>query len=160
MSHDQFGKIPQSPELQQRILQAELDTVEENLEVLPRATYGWSLCPGHLTAEEEWLCSPVYEGSGEVLTSGTLFQIDIIPSVPGYGGVSAESTVALADEGLKRDIRSRYPGMWERMERRRAYITEVLGIALSPDVLPMCSTVAYLRPYLLNHRQAFSMQRM
>ena len=34
MSHDQFGKIPQSPELQQRILQAELDTVEENLDVL------------------------------------------------------------------------------------------------------------------------------
>ena len=34
MSHDQFGKIPQSPEMQQQILQAELDTVEENLEVL------------------------------------------------------------------------------------------------------------------------------
>ena len=36
MSHDQFGKIPQSPELQERILQQELDTVEENLEVLRR----------------------------------------------------------------------------------------------------------------------------
>ena len=34
MSHDQFGKIPQSPEMQQQILQAELDTVEENLKVL------------------------------------------------------------------------------------------------------------------------------
>ena len=34
MSHDQFGKIPQSPELQEQILQTELDTVEENLEVL------------------------------------------------------------------------------------------------------------------------------
>ena len=34
MSHDQFGKIPQSPELQQRILQAELDTVEESLDVM------------------------------------------------------------------------------------------------------------------------------
>ena len=34
MSHDQFGKIPQSPEMQQQILQVELDTVEENLEVL------------------------------------------------------------------------------------------------------------------------------
>ena len=34
MSHDQFGKIPQSPELQQCILQAELDSVEESLEVL------------------------------------------------------------------------------------------------------------------------------
>ncbi|NDO56330.1 DNA methylase [Bacteroides acidifaciens] len=34
MSHDQFGKIPQSPEMQQQILQSELDTVEENLEVI------------------------------------------------------------------------------------------------------------------------------
>ena len=34
MSHDQFGKIPQSPEIQQGILQAELDSVEENLEVV------------------------------------------------------------------------------------------------------------------------------
>ena len=34
MSHDQFGKIPQSPEIQQEILQAELDSVEENLEVV------------------------------------------------------------------------------------------------------------------------------
>ena len=34
MSHDQFGKIPQSPEIQQEILQAELESVEENLEVV------------------------------------------------------------------------------------------------------------------------------
>ena len=34
MSHDQFGKIPQSPEVQQKILQAELQSVEENLDVL------------------------------------------------------------------------------------------------------------------------------
>ncbi len=36
MSHDQFGKIPQSPELQEQILQMELDTVEENLDVLEK----------------------------------------------------------------------------------------------------------------------------
>lgn len=34
LSHEQFGMIPQSPEIQQQILQAELDSVEENLEVL------------------------------------------------------------------------------------------------------------------------------
>ena len=34
MSHDQFGKIPQSPELQQSILQTELDSVEKSLDVL------------------------------------------------------------------------------------------------------------------------------
>ena len=34
MSHEQFGKIPQSDVLQERILQAELDTVEQNLDVV------------------------------------------------------------------------------------------------------------------------------
>ncbi len=34
LTHDQFGKIPQSPEMQQQIFEAELDSVEENLEVL------------------------------------------------------------------------------------------------------------------------------
>lgn len=127
--------------------------------VLPRATYGWTLCPGHLTAEEEWLCSPVYEGSREVIRSGMIFQVDIIPSVPGYGGVNAESTVVLADDALKSDIRAQYPEMWGRMGRRRAYLTEVLGIELSPDVLPLCSTVAYLRPYLLDHTRALVLRR-
>ena len=34
LTHDQFGKIPQSPEMQQQIFQSELDSVEENLRVL------------------------------------------------------------------------------------------------------------------------------
>lgn len=34
LTHDQFGKIPQSPEMQQQIFEAELESVEANLEVL------------------------------------------------------------------------------------------------------------------------------
>ncbi len=34
LTHEQFGMIPQSPEIQRDILQRELDSVEENLEVL------------------------------------------------------------------------------------------------------------------------------
>lgn len=34
MTHEQFGMIPQSPEIQRDILQKELDSVEENLDVL------------------------------------------------------------------------------------------------------------------------------
>lgn len=37
LTHDQFGKIPQSPEIQSRIFQAELDSVEANLEVIKSA---------------------------------------------------------------------------------------------------------------------------
>jgi N12 class adenine-specific DNA methylase len=34
LTHDQFGMIPQSPEIQRTIMQKELESVEENLEVL------------------------------------------------------------------------------------------------------------------------------
>ncbi|QJD95940.1 DNA methylase [Mucilaginibacter robiniae] len=34
LTHDQFGKIPQSPEIQQQIFEAELDNVERDLETL------------------------------------------------------------------------------------------------------------------------------
>lgn len=125
-------------------------------QVLPREKYGWGLCPGHLTAEEEWLCSPVRKDSKELLQSGMMLQIDIIPSVPGYGGTSAESTVALADAALREELHSQYPAMWERMQERRAYLKDVLGIEIPEDVLPMCSTVAYLRPYLLDHSGALT----
>lgn len=36
LTHEQFGMIPQSPEVQQQILRAELDSVEENLEIIKR----------------------------------------------------------------------------------------------------------------------------
>lgn len=124
--------------------------------VLPRSEYGWSLCPGHLTAEEEWLSSPIYEGSAQLLKSGMMLQVDIIPSVSGYGGVSAESTIALADEALRRELEAEYPELWKRICERRAYIKSMLGIHLSDDVLPMCSTVAYLRPFLLDKEAAFA----
>lgn len=122
---------------------------------LPRERYGWSLCPGHLIGEEEWMASPIYEGSNEELVSGMMFQIDIIPSVKGYQGVSAESTILLANDKLKADIKEQYPEMYERMMMRRNYLVNELGIHLSEDVLPMCSTVAYLRPFLLAHDKAF-----
>ena len=51
MSHDQFGKIPQSPELQRQILQAEFDTVEENLEVI--RTQGKDVSRGMLKGLEK-----------------------------------------------------------------------------------------------------------
>lgn len=126
--------------------------------VLPRSVFGWTLCPGHLTAEEEWLCSPVFEGSDWPLRSGMLFQIDIIPSVPGYSGVNAESTVALADEGLREQIRLEYPELRDRIQARRTYLERELGICMSEDVLPLCSTVGYLRPYLLDRDSALTLR--
>lgn len=127
-------------------------------QVMPQSQYHWSLCPGHLTADEEWLASPIYEGSQELITSGMLFQIDMIPSVAGYGATNAESTVALADEALQQEIQAQAPALWERICARRRYLQQELGISLSPHVLPLTSTVAYLRPLLLSKGKAMKVR--
>lgn len=69
--------------------------------VLPKSEYKWHLNPGHLTADEEWMSSPMKKDSEITLKSGMLLQIDIIPSVAGYAGASCESGIALADESLR-----------------------------------------------------------
>lgn len=127
-------------------------------EVLPRSQYT-ELCPGHLVADGGMALFAVYEGSREVLRSGMIFQIDIIPSVPGYGGVCAESTVVLADEALKKELEEQYPELYGRMQARASYLRQELHINLSKDVLPMCSTVGYLRPYLLNKNCALVIKK-
>jgi len=127
--------------------------------VLPQEEYHWGLCPGHLTADEEWLSSPIYKNSKEVIKSGMIFQTDIIPHVAGYDGTSAESTVAIADDALKQEIKEEYPDFWARIITRKNYLKNILEIELSKDVLPLCSTVGYLRPYLLNKKLAFHYNR-
>ncbi len=123
-------------------------------DVLPKEEYNWFLNPGHLTADEEWLASPVYPGSHEILRSGMLFQIDIIPKKKGYGGCGCEDGIALADQKLREQIQKEDPGLYQVFEERRAYIRDVLNIDLSEDVLPMNDMVAYCRPYLLDPEHA------
>ena len=116
----------------------------------PQETYGWQLNPGHLTADEEWLSSPFYKGSDRKVQSGMIFQVDFIPSQEGHQGVSAESTVAIADEALRREIEEKYPEMWARIKKRRLYMKEKSNIDLDPSLLPLASTLAYLRPFMLD----------
>lgn len=125
-------------------------------EVLPSEKYGWTLNPGHLSADEEWMSSPVYPQSKESIESGMLFQIDIIPSVPGYSGVSCESGIFLANEQLRKKIKEEYPEIWVRVQSRREYIQHELGIALSDEILPTSSATAYLRPFMLDKTSAFT----
>lgn len=124
-------------------------------EVLPKEKYGWELNPGHLCADEEWLSSPIYPESKEVLKSGMLFQIDIIPSVKGYCGISCESGIMLADKDLISEIKEEYPYIWERIEERRKYMKNILGINISEEIIPTSAATALCKPFLLNKELAF-----
>lgn len=131
--------------------QAVYDAIQE---VLPKEKHNWMLNPGHYTGADEWVASPVFPGSTAVLESGMLLQMDILPSVPGYGSANAEDGIALADEALRKEIQEKYPEAWARIQDRRTYMKEVLNIALKDEVLPLSDMCGYLRPYLLNHASA------
>lgn len=128
-------------------------------EVLPKNQYGWHLNPGHYVADEEWMASPVYPNSEVVLKSGMMFQVDIIPSIEGMPGASAEGGIVLADQQLKTDMKDNYPKMWTRFEKRRKYVTEILGIELNEDILLMGNATPYLRPYLLDKKSAVRIKK-
>lgn len=116
----------------------------------PQEKYGWELCPGHLTANEEWMSSPFYKSSKATIKSGMLFQVDFIPVSDNHNGVSAEGTIALADKDLRKEIEKKYPKLWGRIQSRRKYIKDALNIDLSKEILPFSSTLAYYRPFMLN----------
>lgn len=123
--------------------------------IIPAEEFGWILNPGHLTATEEWLSSPIKKGSNIPFKSGMVVQMDIIPSSRVYAGANAEDGVCLADAALRDVLKKDYPEVWERMQNRRSFITEQLGIPLQPEVLPMSDLVAQYYPLLLNREKKF-----
>ena len=109
------------------------------------------LNPGHLISYEEWAHSPVRPGSEEALASGMLLQCDIIPTpLPPGTALNCEDTVALADEVLRAELARDHPDLWRRIETRRAFIQDQLGLRLAPEVLPLSVANAYLPPFWLD----------
>jgi hypothetical protein len=118
--------------------------------------YNVFLNPGHLIHLDEWMNSPVYPGSDERFRSGQAIQCDIIPAVGGaYFTTNIEDGVALLDERGRREFAERYPAAWGRIEARRAFMADKLGIRLKPEVLPFSNIPGYLPPFLLSPRQVF-----
>jgi Xaa-Pro aminopeptidase len=112
--------------------------------------FGVHLNPGHFIHLDEWPSSPVYAGSEVTLRSGMALQLDIIPATgTAYHTTNIEDGVALADAALRAELANHYPGMWERVLTRRAFMAAMLGIELKPDVLPMSNLAGYLPPLWL-----------
>jgi len=106
--------------------------------------------PGHQLHLDEWVNSPVGPGNTIALRSGMVMQVDIIPATNGpYFTTNIEDGIARADEALRAALASAYPELWDRVERRSAFMRDVLGIDLHPDVLPLPNLLAFLPPYLL-----------
>lgn len=108
------------------------------------------LNPGHLIHLDEWMNTPVYPGSTETLKSGQAIQCDIIPAAGApYYGANIEDGIALLDQLGRDELRDKFPDVAARVEARRAFMADVLGIRLKPEVMPLSNLAAGYPPFLL-----------
>jgi hypothetical protein len=117
--------------------------------------FGLFLPPGHLIHTDEWMNTPIYPGSSERLVSGQAIQVDIIPATgSAYFTSNIEDGIALLDDRGRAEFGERYPAAWDRIQRRRAFMADVIGIHLKPEVLPFSHIPAYLPPFILAPERA------
>jgi hypothetical protein len=122
--------------------------------------FGVGLNPGHLIHLDEWLHSPVVEGGRIPLRSGMALQVDIIPATgTPWHTANAEDGLALADEGLRAEFAARWPEAWARIEARRRFMTETLGLRLKPEVLPFSNLAGWMPPFVLSPGRGFALRR-
>ncbi len=119
--------------------------------------FGIGLNPGHQLHLDEWVNSPVWRDSTVELRSGMAMQVDIIPATgTPYFTTNIEDGIALADDGLRASFAAAYPAAWARIQARRSFMRNQLGIDLHPDVLPLSNLAACLPPFLLRPDRALT----
>ena len=122
--------------------------------------FGIFLNPGHQLHLDEWVNSPIARGSTTELRSGMAFQVDVIPATgTDYFTTNIEDGIALADASLRVAFAERYPAAWDRVQRRRDFMSNQLGIELHPDVLPFSNIPALLAPFILRPDRAMTLAR-
>ena len=118
--------------------------------------YDFAVNPGHHIHLDEWVHSPFAAGSRVALRSGMALQMDIIPVSKGpFCCINAEDGIALADEALRADLARQYPGCWLRVQKRRSFMRDALGIRLDESVLPLGNMPGWLPPYALAPETVF-----
>jgi len=119
--------------------------------ILDKAGVSVGLNCGHLIATDEWVHSLVTAGSMQRVCNGMYWQADFFGTVPtAHHGAFAEDGLALADEEMREKIRTQYPMMWKRVELRRQFMAEQLGVTLAADLLPFSNFPAMLLPFFLD----------
>ena len=109
-----------------------------------------ALNPGHLVSIDEWTHTPIRENSTDAVLSGMALQCDIIPSpMPDGQALNCEDTIAIADAQLRAELAAKYPAVWQRIQARRDFMRNMLGLTLDESVLPLSNTPALLAPFWL-----------
>lgn len=120
---------------------------------LPYGRFHVDLNPGHLIGLDEWMSSPIAEGSEIPLESGMAMQMDVIPSHPDYGSTRMEDGYVIADAALRADLAERFPDVAARCAARAAFMRGVIGMDVPDCLLPLADTCGIVAPFLLDPAQ-------
>ncbi|MCX7300781.1 MAG: hypothetical protein NTX73_10470 [Rhodobacterales bacterium] len=124
---------------------------------LPFDTFGITLNPGHLIGMDEWISSPVSEGSSIPLRSGMAFQMDVIPGNPVYASTRMEDGYVIADASLRAAVERDFPDVAARCAARAAFMRDVIGLEVPADLLPLADTCGIVAPFLLDPAQVIAL---
>jgi hypothetical protein len=119
--------------------------------------FGIALNPGHYIGMDEWTNSNVRKNSQIPFKSGSALQSDIIATSTDPIMTSiCEDTIVLADRDLRAKLTEQYPDVYNRVEKRRKFMKEVLNINVKEDILPMSTLSGVMFPYMLNTSLIYS----
>lgn len=130
---------------------------DEMRAALPFEDFGVVLNPGHLIGLDEWISSPIAEGSSLPLASGMAMQMDVIPAHPVYGSTRMEDGYVLADGDLRAEIAARFPNVANRIAQRQRFMREVIGMEVPETLLPLADTCGIVAPWLLDPAQVVAL---
>jgi hypothetical protein len=86
-------------------------------------------------------------------------QCDIIPATgTDYFTSNIEDGIGIADETLRTELTNTYPEMWGRVQKRRAFMEDTLGITLKPEILPFSNLAAWLPPFWMSPQMAMTLK--
>ena len=128
---------------------------KEVMNILSDPFFGVCLNPGHLIHRDEWMNSPIYKNSKEKIFSGQAFQMDIIPATnTNYFSANLEDGVVILNKEDREIFKDKYPEEMERIDKRREFIINQIGINLKPEVMPLSNIACYLSRIILNFSKA------
>ena len=133
------------------------DVWDRMMALLPPGDFGVELNPGHLIGLDEWLSSPICEGSALPLRSGMAMQSDVIPQHPVYGSTRMEDGYVLADADLRAALAARFPAVAARCAQRADFMRGTIGMDVPETLLPLADTCGIIAPFLFDPRQVITL---
>jgi hypothetical protein len=125
---------------------------------LPHEVFHVELNPGHLIGTDEWVSSPIFEGSDLPLRSGMAMQCDVIPAHPVFGSTRMEDGYVIADAALRAELAARFPAVAARCAARAAFMRDVIGLDVPDSLLPLADTCGVVAPFLLDPAQVVALR--